>query len=161
MLIFSSLVKEKKTMLVLGDSQAIATFGEIKREFKGEYNVDLSAKVGTRIGFWSKDKLKALETPRDVVVIFLGSNGYDAHPENVKPIIDSLGTAQCVWVGPPKVRGHKYRFNEELKAAVVDRCKYIDSQKLNLVLPDGVHPDSSSARLWSYVVGKAVRNKHE
>lgn len=147
--ILCSLHVSRPKVLVFGDSQAIATYGELRHVMGQNYEFDLLAKVGSRISYWTSDKLQPLATPRDTVIIFLGSNGYDTSPEDPKLILDSVGSARCIWVGPPRIRNRDYRFTKKLAEAVSQKCTYFDSQKLPLRLPDGIHPDSSSARFWA------------
>lgn len=124
-------------LYILGDSQAC---GVKQYAPKGAIVI---CKVGSRISEWNK-KIQNIDIrPQDEVIIFLGSNDWYSSP-NTFPITQKLNSTNCVFVGPPLIRG-KNGSADIIKYQITSdkTCKYLDSRDLNLIQVDGVHTKES------------------
>jgi len=147
-----TLIAWPRKVLVVGDSEACAV-GAIAPEIT-THAVKVSCSSGTTIQDWTGRKLTsaiASAPGSDVVIVFLGGNNIvNEDVDGIDQIIDAIWKhgADCVWVSNAALFDKKWRINELMKAHVGERCKYLDSEELPLNLPDKLHPDRASARLW-------------
>lgn len=124
-------------LYILGDSQACGVKPYAPK------NAIVICKVGSTISQWNK-KIQNIDIrPQDEVIIFLGSNDWYSSP-NTFPITQKLNFTNCVFVGPPLIRG-KIGSADIIKSQILNdkTCKYLDSRELNLIQVDGVHTKES------------------
>ena len=126
---------------IVGDSQGgiAAPFLRSEGYYVKDYHKD-----GARI---EQTCLKNLNLDNQNVIVFLGSNHYDDMSEpNPKCILDIVKNAkQCIWIGPPKIRNQKWKFDKSLKEKVDGYCHYISNQEI-IDLFDGIHTNSIGTR---------------
>jgi hypothetical protein len=160
---FLSLFYQEK-ILVIGDSEAVAVSHFFSSVQQQREVVDKEAKGGTSIQQWFGDRLDtalAKHKDSDTIVIFLGTNNIGRSTElDTSPLLNKIKDKKCIWVGPPAVNGHKWKFNQLLRDNVLknSNCKYLNSEDLKLKLPDGYHPDGQSCILWLQEVWK-IKNE--
>lgn len=140
-----------QSILVVGDSEACSmNYGAISAVRQPGEIVSTVCKSGTRTAYWEGERMRtALSTGKyDSVIVFLGTNDYGTRPDPTKIVsqIKSSG-ADCVWVGPPLVRGQKSATNDYLRTRV-SPCVYLDTQALGIPLSDGIHPTSAGSIKW-------------
>ncbi len=95
----------------------------------------------------------------DTVLVFLGSNDYDAKPDptGIVKAIKAAG-ASYLWVGPPAIRGRVGAAPAYLKSKL--GAAYYDSRELDLKLADGIHPSPDEFARWKAAVLAEVRQGH-
>lgn len=130
-----------ETLHIVGDSQACGA-GLIKgkvEELKNWSQVKVTCKGGTRIQYWHSKIDEVGLKKGDFVVVYLGSNDWETSV-NAKPLLLKLKDTHCVFVGPPLIRNKNGVADIIKKQVELDgTCRYLDSRKLNLKQPDGVH----------------------
>jgi hypothetical protein len=143
-------IEVPRNILIIGDSEACAV-GAVVHEFT-HHTLKCSCSSGTTIQDWAGMKVNRVlrdVDDVDVVIVFLGGNNIiNENVVGVQTIIDKIGTRDCVWVGNAALFGKTWNVNQLMKDSVGTQCSYLDSEKLQLKLPDKMHPDRASARLW-------------
>jgi hypothetical protein len=134
------------TLHLVGDSQCVGAslVANTLLETKRWTTIKATCKNGTRTEYWASHVDDAHIQPGDSVIVYLGSN--DWGKPDAKPILAKLKGTNCVWVGPPLIRGKDNGVADHLKREVVTdgTCKFLDSRTLDLKLPDGVHTSEPS-----------------
>lgn len=121
------------TLTIIGDSQGGVAVPYLRQDnIVIDYHQD-----GARVsGTCSKN----LNLTNDIVIVFLGSNHYDdIMSPNVNCVLKMVETSRkCIWIGPPQIRGKKWKHDNSLKLKVKNYCEYISTQDIT-DLPDGIH----------------------
>lgn len=143
--------KKYDTLYLVGDSQCAGAAAHVRRSHDDRWtSYKHSCKVGSSTAYWSSNYHVFEPSKNDVVLVYLGSNDWGKpDPTRLLSWIRRSG-ARCVFVGPPKIRGVDNGVAENLKRSVETdgACKFFDTRKLNLRLPDGVHPDVIEHGRW-------------
>lgn len=148
---------EQKSYWIVGDSEAGATYNHLTKHLN---DTTINYEVSSRIEKWAKWKMKSLIPNKkiDAVIIFLGANNYyDNKLPDINGILDVVSSlnAQCYWVGPPKIKNKKWKLNNSLINLLENKCHYINTQKIDIQLIDGIHPTSYGAKVWSeFIINK-------
>jgi hypothetical protein len=82
-------------------------------------------------------------------VVFLGTNDVWRRPEQLPDLAAvrvALEDLPCVWVGPVAGGDHRHAFTKRLRAALEDRCTWVDSE--DVPLWDHWHPAKRAAIEW-------------
>lgn len=126
---------------IIGDSQGgIATpFLRSEGYYVNDYHKD-----GARI---EQTCSKNINLDSQNVIVFLGSNHYgDVSPPNPSCILNMVkNSKQCIWIGPPKIRNQKWKFDNYLKEKVENYCHYISNQEITDLF-DGIHTNTAGTR---------------
>jgi hypothetical protein len=139
--------------VVIGDSEACA-----EAHMAANDGIPTLCKSSTTIEWWA-DNVPDVVKNVNIVIIFLGANNCDSSKTNssVDTLIKKLNAQQCIWVGPPLIRGEKCAIVEPLRAAVKNKCIYIDSSALNIEQRDRVHPTLTGAMMWWNTIERIMR----
>lgn len=146
-----------ETLYLIGDSQCAGAAAHVRRSHDERWKTfKHNCRVGSSTAYWSSNYHVFEPNKADVVLVYLGSNDFGRpDPTRLLSWLRSTG-AKCVFVGPPKIRGVDNGVADKLKMAVESEgtCKYFDTRKLQLRLPDGVHPDNIEHGRWFREVTK-------
>jgi hypothetical protein len=115
-------------------------------------------KIGAHTSEWGPIVPSLGLKPGDVVLVFLGSNDYDAKPDPA-PITKAITAAGAsyVWIGPPAIRGRSGAAPAFLAGKL--GSAYFDSRTLDLTLADGIHPTPSEFTRWMTTAMTLAQNK--
>lgn len=115
-------------------------------------------KVGAHTSEWGPVVPSLGLKQGDVVLVFLGSNDYNARPDPTA-ITKAIGAAGAsyLWVGPPAIRGQTGAAPAYLAGKL--GTAYFDSRTLDLTLADGIHPTPSEFTRWMAAIMAIVQSK--
>ncbi len=158
----------KRTILIIGDSEACAIASSVKKAKLPTDTVYVDCKGGTVVQYWGaggnfRAALSRHPKP-DVVLVFLGTNHYwQKETPPVEPILKIIRDRgfQCVWVGPTAVHKKNWLMNGLIRDAVTPTCDFFDTEAANIPLWDGVHPDEKGALVWLQKVWPLIPMKYE
>lgn len=141
---------EQKVILLIGDSEACAVAMHKKGFESDKLRIKHFCKVGSHIRDWPTKMSTILKNEKhDGIMIFLGANDYYSKPDMTEILnVVRNDNTKCLWVGPPKLWNRGGKVNNHIKDNLNGTCDFLDSQTINLELPDKVHPSWSSAKKW-------------
>lgn len=158
----------KRTILIIGDSEACAVAPEVKKAKLPTDTVYVDCKGGTVVQYWGSGgnfKAALSRHPKpDVVLVFLGTNHY--WQKTTPPVETVLKTIRergfkCVWVGPTAVHNQHWPMNDLIRDAVQPTCDYFDTETASIKLHDGVHPYGAAALDWLQKIWPMIPMKYE
>jgi len=114
---------------------------------------------GSRSKSWvisGKAKRLIDEFKPNVVIITLGtnvmiSNKPSRHMGWVRALIERVGNRACYWMGPPPVFEDKHGF-VDLLSKQMGKCRYFDSNKLNIKKKKSFHLTKNQGEMWADMV---------
>jgi hypothetical protein len=117
-------------------------------------------KVGAHTSEWAAAVPSLGLKQGDVVLVFLGSNDYNAKPDPT-PLVNAIKAtgASYLWVGPPAIRGQVGVAPAYLASKL--GAAYFDSRTLSLKLADGIHPTPSEFARWMTAVLAIVQKQKD
>lgn len=142
------------TISVIGDSQVGNVAPHLAKKINTGWVLNYNYKIGSGIQYWNNETFsRALdELQPNEIIIFLGSNNYDAKdlPKTDK-IISYIERRKlkCMWVGPPLIFERKWKHTETLQGRIGNVCQYFDSQRKEITLADKIHPTRNGAIWWA------------
>lgn len=141
----------KQDILIVGDSEAVHAKLHVQEFVRPWERAEVRAKGGTSTEQWARGMLKAALKAHgrlpDVIVVFLGTNDlWRKDVTDLQPFFAEVPGVDCVWVGPVAGDGRKWAHTPKLRAAVGDRCAWVDSEDIPLY--DRWHPTHAGIATW-------------
>lgn len=154
------IVPKHQNILLIGDSEVTYVAWQINKIQQPNETLFIDSKPGTTIGWWNYKVFynEMSKYPNiDIVIVFLGTNNFNfTYLQPYQNILDVINArkVKCIWVGPTNVNvtvnGYKNQhiIGGLIKNAVSDTCTYVDTEKLDIQLADGVHPTAQGSIKW-------------